>query len=215
MPRTTKRRSYDSSSRKQAALATRQAILDAARRLFLKHGYATATMPAIAHAAGIALDTVYAAVGRKPKLFRLLIETAISGQPEVIPAEARDYVQAIRAESDPAEKLRIYARALGAIQPRLAPLFRLLQSAAELEPELKKLWTDIARRRATNMQLLAENLHSTGRLRHDLSLTKAADILWSMNSPELYLLLVSQRRWTAEEYQQWLAEAWIALLLES
>lgn len=215
MPRTTKRRSYDSSSRKQAALATRQAILDAARRLFLKHGYATATMPAIAHAAGIALDTVYAAVGRKPKLFRLLIETAISGQPEAIPAEARDYVQAIRAESDPAEKLRIYARALGAIQPRLAPLFRLLQSAAELEPELKKLWTDIARRRATNMQLLAENLHSTGRLRHDLSLTKAADILWSMNSPELYLLLVSQRRWTAEEYQQWLAEAWIALLLES
>lgn len=213
MPSPTKRRSYDSSSRKQAALATRQAILDAARRLFLKHGYAATTMPAIAQAAGIALDTVYAAVGRKPKLFRLLIEAAISGQPEAVPAEARDYVQAIRAENNAAEKLRIYARALGAIQPRLAPLFRILQSAAELEPELKKLWTEIANRRAANMRLLAEDLHVTGRLRPDLPLSKAADILWSMNSPEFYLLLVAERRWTADEYQQWLAEAWITLLL--
>jgi AcrR family transcriptional regulator len=213
MTRPAKRRSYDSRSRRRAAFATRQGILDAARRLFLQHGYAAATMPAIARAAGIALDTVYAAVGRKPKLFRLLIEAAISGQPEAVPAEARDYVQAIRAEKDAAGKLRIYARALGRIQPRLAPLFHVLQSATGLEPGLKKLWTEIARRRAAGMRLLAEDLQATGRLRPGLSVAKAADILWSMNSPEFYLLLVAQRRWTAEEYQLWLGEAWIELLL--
>ena len=75
MPKQVKKRPYDSSGRKAAAEATRRAILEAARRVFLARGYAGATMPAIAEEAGIALDTVYAAVGKKPALFRLLVET--------------------------------------------------------------------------------------------------------------------------------------------
>ena len=60
-------------------------------------------------AAGVALDTVYAAVGAKPVLFRLLVETAIAGTEAPVPALERDYVRAIRAEPDPARKLAIYA----------------------------------------------------------------------------------------------------------
>ena len=112
MARNQKRRAYDSSSRQESARATRQVILAAARRLFLKQGYAATTMPEIARAAGVALDTVYAAVGKKPALFRLLVETAISGEGDAVVAEQRDYVQAIRAEPDAARKLRIYAAAI-------------------------------------------------------------------------------------------------------
>src|SRR5438874_12926334 len=79
--------------------ATRQSIIESARRMFLENGYAATTMPAIACAAGIALDTVYATVGKKPALFRLLVEMAISGD-KAVPAEAPDYVRAIRAEPD-------------------------------------------------------------------------------------------------------------------
>jgi hypothetical protein len=39
-------------------------------------------------AAGIAVDTVYATVGKKPALFRLLVEMAISGSGKAVPAEA-------------------------------------------------------------------------------------------------------------------------------
>src|SRR6185295_13810627 len=106
--------------------ATRHSIIDAARRLFLEKGYAATTMPAIAQAAGIALDTVYATVGKKPTLFRLLIEMAISGSDRAVPAEERDYVRAIREERDAARKLRLYAGAVSRIQSRLAPLFRVL-----------------------------------------------------------------------------------------
>jgi hypothetical protein len=53
-------------------------------------------MTAIAGRAGVALDTVYAAVGRKPELARLLIETAISGTDHATPAEQRDYVRVIQ-----------------------------------------------------------------------------------------------------------------------
>lgn len=214
MTKTAKKRGYDSSSRKEAARLTRQSIIDAARQVFLEKGYAATTMPAVAQAAGVALDTVYATVGRKPALFRLLIETAISGTDRAVPAEEREYVRAIREEEDATRKLRIYAAALRTIQERLAPLFRVLQGAAPLDSELAALWRSISERRAKNMRLFAADLAATGRLRTCLSAAKAADIIWSMNSPEFYLLLVEQRGWTPQEFERWLADAWIRLLLE-
>lgn len=214
MIRNTEKREYDSSSRKEAAQLTRQTIIRVARRVFLEKGYAAATMPAIARAAGVALDTVYATVGKKPALFRLLIEMAISGSAGAVAPEEREYVRAIRAETDAAKKLRIYAAALRSIQEELAPLFRVLQGAALLDPELAELWQDISQRRAKNMRLLAADLAATGRLRRQLSVEKTADIIWSMNSPEFYLLLVEQRGWSSKEFEEWLGDAWIRLLLE-
>ena len=209
-----KKRKYDSSSRAEAAKATRQAIIESARGLFLEKGYAATTMSEIAKAAGTALDTVYATVGKKPALFRLLIEMAISGSDIAVPAEERDYVRAIRVEGDAARKLQLYAAAMGEIQPRLAPLMRVLQAAAPLAGELTELWQGIARRRSDNMRLFVKDLAATGRLDAGLSDSKAADIIWSMNSTEFYLLLVEQRGWSVEEYREWLGTAWIRLLIE-
>jgi hypothetical protein len=52
-----------------------------------------------------------------------------------------------------------------------------------------------------------------GALRPELSVEEVADVLWSMNSPELYLLLVGQRGWDPDRYQRWLADARRRLLL--
>ena len=193
---------------------TRHSILECARGLFLEKGYAATTMPAIARAAGVAPDTVYAAVGTKAQLFKLLVEAALSGQDEEVPADERDYVRAIRAEADAARKLQIYATALSEIQPRLAPLFQVLQAAAPLDADLKALWQEISRRRSANMRHFAENLIATGRVRAGLSPSMVVDILWSMNSPEFYLLLVHHRGWRADAFGLWLGDAWIRLLLE-
>jgi AcrR family transcriptional regulator len=208
-----KKREYDSSSRKMAASVTRQTIVEAARETFLEKGYAATTMPAIAQAAGVALDTVYATVGKKPALFRLLIETAVSGSDGALPPEEREYVRAIRAETDAVKKLQIYAAALRRIQQQLAPLFRVLQGAAPLDPELGALWQSISERRAANMRVFAADIAATGRLRPTLSVEKTADIIWSLNSPELYLLLVEDRGWSPEEFENWQADAWVRLLL--
>jgi AcrR family transcriptional regulator len=210
-----KPRPYHAPRRQEQARRTRRAILDAAGRLFIQRGYAATTMTAIAQAAGVALDTVYAAVGPKPVLFRLLVETAISGTQAPVPALERDYVRAIRAEPDPARKLTLYAQAVGRIQQRLAPLVQVLQQAAAGDAELRALWQEISERRAANMGLLAGELAATGALRPELTLQEVADVLWSMNSPEFYLLLVGQRGWDPDRCQQWLADAWQQLLLRS
>ena len=194
-------------------MMTRSVILATARQLFLERGYAGTTMQDIASSAGIALDTVYASVGRKTALFRLIVETAISGGDSPIPAEQRDYVTAIRAEPTADRKLIIYAEALTDIHQRLAPVFRVLEAASIVDPDLKAMWAEIANRRAANMKLFAQNLADTGKLRKDLSVSRVADIMWSMNSPEFYLLLVEQRRWSPKEYASWLADAWKRLLL--
>ncbi len=174
MPGSVKRR-YDATGRREAADRTRTAILDAARELFTERGYAATPMTAIADRAGVALDTVYAAAGRKPELARLLIETAISGTDEAIPAEQRDYVRAIQAAPDAATKIAIYAAAITAIAPRLALVLAIIQQAAAGEPELAALWNRIAERRAANMRRFVADLAAVHPLRLDPG--EAADIV--------------------------------------
>jgi len=209
MPGPVKRR-YDATGRRQAAARTRAAILDAARELFTERGYAATSMTAIADRAGVALDTVYAAAGRKPDLARLLIETAISGTDQAIPAEQRDYVRAIQAAPDAGAKIAIYAAAITAIAPRLALVLAIIRQAPD-EPELAQLWHQIAERRAANMRLFVADLASARPLRLDAD--EAADIVWATNATELYELLVGQRGWTPRRYQRFLTDTWHRLLL--
>lgn len=206
-------RRYVSQVRTEGAAETRAKILEAARHLFLAHGYAQTTMAGVADRAGVAVDTVYASVGRKPHLLRLLLETAISGTVEVVPAEERDYVRAIRAESDPGAKLDLYAAAVARLLPRLSPVVRVCVEAGPSEPEVARMWREVADRRAGNMRLLAEELAATGSLLVGLTVEEAADTLWATNSPELYDLLVGQRGWSVQQYQAWLARTWRSLLL--
>jgi AcrR family transcriptional regulator len=210
MPSHVKRR-YDATRRRQAAARTRAAILDAARDLFTERGYAATPMTAIAERAGVALDTVYASVGRKAELARLLVETAISGTGEAIPAEQRDYVRTIRAAPDANTKIAIYAAAVAAIAPRMTPVLVIIQQAAPAHPELAELWQGIAERRAANMRRFIADLATAAPLRLDPD--QAADIVWATNSAELYQLLAGQRGWSPQRYESFLADTWCRLLL--
>jgi AcrR family transcriptional regulator len=205
------KRQYDASRRREAAARTREAILNAALALFGERGYAGTSMSAIAERAGVALDTVYASAGRKPELARLLIETAISGSSQAVPADERDYVRAIRAAPDAETKIALYSAAMRAIAGRLAPVLGIIQQAGSAQPELAALWREIAERRAANMHRFVADLAAVAKLRVDPA--EAADIVWATNAPELYQLLVSQRGWTPERYEHFLADTWQRLLL--
>lgn len=209
----TVRRPYRSSRRAQQASATRQRVLAAARELFVANGYSATGVAAIAERAEVSLDTVYATVGRKPALLRELVETAISGTDRAVPAEQRDYVLAIRNAESAGEKIALYAQAITAIQQRMAPVFIALRDAAATDHDCAELWSEISVRRAANMRLFAADLRTTGQLRADLSDDQVADIIWSMNAAEYWVLLVRERAWTPAEFTAWLIDAWTRLLL--
>ena len=44
-------------------------------------------------------------------------------------------------------------------------------------------------------------------------MTRATDILWTLNHPDLWLLLVGERGWTPEQFEQWFADTACAQLL--
>ncbi|MEO8265620.1 MAG: TetR/AcrR family transcriptional regulator [Ilumatobacteraceae bacterium] len=213
MPSNVKRRTYDTTGRRTQSAVTRRRIVDAARALMLERGYRSTTIAAIAAEAGVNTDSVYALVGRKPMVLRELIEQALSGTDHEVVAEERAHVKALRAETDPAKKLSIYAKAVCDTQRRMAPLFLALREASSTEPDAQRVWQEISDRRAANMRKLARELRDTGGLRPGLSIDQAADIVWATNSSELFVLLTIDRGWSVKRYERWLADSWCRLLL--
>ncbi len=206
-------RRYDAPRRRAAAAQTRRAIADAARRLFLERGYAAATMAGIAAAAGVSHETVYATFGPKPALFRCLVEIALSGTEDPVPALERDIVRQVRAEPDPSRILDLFAHTVRLLQHRVAPLVMVLNEGGQTDPDLKALADELSARRVGHMRVFIADVAAKGGLRADLSVETAADVIWVMNSSEFYVLCVRDRGWTPEFFEQWLADAWKRLLL--
>ena len=208
------RRGYDTRARHASAQKTRRRILAAARRLFLKHGYAATTMAMIAEAAEVSIETIYLSVGGKPSLVRYLIETALSGADEPVPALERKGVSEVRAEADPYRKLEMLARMVHLLLERLAPIWRVVLEAAPTDAELRSLVAELKQRHVGSMRMVIEDLVAVGPLRQGISREIATDVLCAMNSPEFYSLLVAGRGWSVERFETWLADAWQRLFLD-
>ncbi len=166
----------------------------------------------IARRAGVSVDTVYVSVGRKPELVLAVIDSLLGGADQPMPAEQRDYVQAIRAEPTARGKIEIYAEVLARLVPRTAPLQEALRKAADTDAACAATWQHLVDRRAANMLLFAADLRSTGDLRADLTDREVADLLWSTNAAE-YWLLLDQRGWTPARYEALRVDVWSRTLL--
>jgi AcrR family transcriptional regulator len=206
-------RRYDAPRRRAAAAATRQRILAAARELFLARGYAATTMAAVAAAAGVSVETIYLAVGPKPALVRELVEAALSGEDRPVPPLERAGVREIQAEPDPRRKVQRFARLVRELQERLAPIWAVAEAAAPADAALAALLEELYARHVGSMRLFVDHLAAAGHLRAGLAPDLATDLLWAMNSPAFYRLLVGQRRWSGDTLERFLADAWQLLLL--
>lgn len=204
--RTTRR--YDSARRRQHAEATRAKVVSAATRLFLEHGYAGATIPAIAAEAGVALQTVYRAAPGKAGLLKAAVAAAVAGGSErsAVPVEERPAIRALIQEPDPHRQLALYAHTQPGIWSRVGPLLRVLAVAAASEPELREMQREQDIQRLVGLTRFAELLRERGALRAGLRAQHAADIIVSLCSYGTYESLVLTRGWTDSEYEAWLAD---------
>src|SRR5436305_1842881 len=109
MDRPVKTRPKTPSRREQKARATRRGVLDAAETLFLAVGYAATTMTAIADAADVAVQTVYAIFGTKRAILTELLAVRVVGDDQRTPLRDRDDWQAMEREPDPRRQLALLA----------------------------------------------------------------------------------------------------------
>lgn len=207
-----KKRRYDSSRRRAAAEETRAAVLVAARELFTTGGYAATSVAEIAAAAEVSVDTLYAAVGRKPQLLLAVHDMELAEGDAPLAADQRRYVQDIRAARTAEEKIAVYAAALARVLPRSVPLLEALCVAGQSDAGCRQVYESVSNRRAANMRLFAADLRATGQLRADLDDETVADLVWSMNSPDYFQLLRS-RGYSPEQYAALVREVWTRTLL--
>jgi AcrR family transcriptional regulator len=208
-------RRYESPVRREQAAATRLRILEAAQRLFERDGYARTTMSAIASEAGVSLKTVYLAFETKSGVLRALWHLRLRGDQEEVPVGERPWFRAVLDEPDPERKLRLDIRNAKIVRGRIGSLLQVLRDAASADPEIGALWTRIQTEFYENQRGVVEDLHARNALRPGLDVTRAADILWALNHPVVYGLLVAERGWTSDEHEAWLATLVCSELLPS
>ena len=209
------RRGYESPRRRQQAAQTRRDILAAAGALFRERGYGGTSMPDLAVAAGVSVETIYRTFGSKAALFRQVIEAAVAGGSTRadIPVEERPAIRAIIEEPDPRRQIELYAATQPGIHRRSGPLLRALRDAAAADKELASLWKGIEEQRLGGQGRVAGMLAERGALGPGLAVDEARDVIWTLCSLAVYDLLVVERGWTSERYEQWLAANLAANLL--
>ncbi len=207
------KRRYDSSRRKQQARQTRRQILDAARQLFIERGYSGATIEAIAQAAGVATETVYASFGSKRAILSRLVEISVGGDERPIPLLERPGPQAVRREPDQPRQIQMFASQIAEIMSRVAPIFAVLNAAAKTEPEIAELLDRLLAERLGGMTYFISALSAHSGLRDGLDASTAAETVWALTSAEVFNLLTIERSWSKERYAAWLADSLTRLLL--
>ena len=204
-------RNYDSTRRRQQAQENRDAVLAAARELFLTDGYAATKISGIAGRAGVSVETVYKAFGNKPGLVQAIADAALAGPGPESTTRRSDAMGS--RETDPYTVIRGWAGFACEVLPRLGPVVLLVRAAAVSSPEMADLLARLDAERLDRMDHQARLLHERGHLRPDVEVTQARDVMWAYTDPALYELLVLRRAWPLDRFRDFLATALTAALL--
>jgi AcrR family transcriptional regulator len=209
------KRSYDSQRRREQAMETRRDILKAAQVLFEKQGYASTTMAAIAAEAGVAFKTVYVAFETKSSILHAIWDLLLRGAEDAAPVGALPWYREVIEERDPYRQLQLNARNSRMVKQRIAAVAGVIRSAAPSDTDIAALWARIQISFYENQRAIVTTLDAKKALKPELDATRAADILWTLSHPDLWLLLVGERGWTPEAYERWFAEAACTQLLKA
>jgi len=199
------KRRYVSPRRTETTAQTRQAVLDAARELFASRGFAATGMRDVAQAAGVAVETIYARFGSKTELLSAAMDIAVVGDALPVPLSDRPEYRAL-GRGTLRERGQAAGRLLREIHVRTAALGRALREGAATDEELAKRLAALEQRRRVNVAEAAALI--TGRPADDMEV----DGIWAVVSVEVYALLTQHAGWSADRYEQWVAETIVELL---
>jgi TetR/AcrR family transcriptional regulator of autoinduction and epiphytic fitness len=201
------KREYDSSRRQAQANETRRHILQAARKLFMARGYAGATAEAIAAEAGVATQTIYAVFKNKKRMLVSLMNVSpTTGVEDFTPMSERPAVQAVSQERDQRRQFQMFAEVVASNLDQFAVISEIMTAAAKVEPDFDRILQKLNKQRLEHMTLAVQQIASNGPFRENIDEAEARDIVWTLTSGEVFLLLTRDRGWSKERYARWLAD---------
>ena len=208
------KRKYDSTRRQSQADETRRQILTAAHRLFTERGYAGATIEAIAAQAGVAPETIYAIFRNKGKILASLVNfLSASRAEERVPLLERIGPQAVSQERDQRRQLELFAQVVANNLEGNASISEIILVAAKTDQDIEKIMQQFIKQRRQHMAVAVQQIAANGPFRHNMDEEYATDTVWTLASPEVFLLLRRDLGWPKDKYAQWLTETLIRVLL--
>ncbi len=207
------RRSYQSPARAAAAARTRARIVEAARALFLEHGFSDTTIATIAKQAGVAPETVYSIYRTKAGLLDAVVRGAVlrDGEPED-PLE-RTWVKRLVHLPELAARITGFARHTAQTTELTSPIYAIIASAGTGDDELQELQRSLLEMRFGGQREIMIALAQGQSLRPGLTAERAADTFSALASPELHHLLRVKRGWSQRRYARWFEQTVKAALL--
>ncbi len=195
-----KKRNYVSPARRAKAEATRERIIDAATKLFLKHGYSRTSTAAIGKAAKTSEASVFAVFGSKANLLVDVVLDRVTRHPDFPPRDQPIW-QALAAASDKRPAFEEFARGVRRVHDRSWRLLAIAAAAAQDDPAVAKaVGRGAAQRLARAGWFVREIIGVAGP-----DADRMADEVWTLISVENYRRLVVERDWPPEQYEAWLA----------
>lgn len=195
-----KKRAYHSPLRSGQAQESREAVLRAARELFVSHGYGATTIEQVAARAGVSKPTVFTAVGNKVTLLKVVRDVAMAGDDDPRPVTEREDVADIAAAGDLDRAVALTARHVVAVNARAHAVHEVIRGASGADPAVAELWETAEAERHVGAGHLLDRLH----VRPSVPRKQAQDRLWLLMAPDTYHRLVTVRGWTAAAYERWL-----------
>ncbi|MFF1571144.1 TetR/AcrR family transcriptional regulator [Leifsonia sp. NPDC058292] len=195
------KRQYDGEARRARAEQVRVQILERAREMLLRDGYAGLTIPAVARACGVSAESVYKRFAGRAALTRAVVEEALHG---LGPVAAESRSDALPADDLP-KLVDGWGRLTAELAPRVAPILLLLENAASHDAELAELSRGLSDDRRARMRENALRLSRAGHLPAAFSTEHATDVLLTYSSPQLYDMLVVRSGWNLAEYARFVS----------
>lgn len=189
--------------RAERSRRTREKVIKAARELFVAQGYGATSLQEVAERAGVAVQTVYFVFGNKRTLFKDVVDTSIAGDAEPVATMDREWFRDACAAPTAAGQLRAHVRGTREILGRVAPIMPMIAAAAANDPQIAAQWPAGPDPRYTVQHAAAEVLVAKPDACPGLSAGTAADLLFGLLSPELYLLFVQDRGWSPDRWEEW------------
>ena len=169
---------------------SRAALLDATRELISEGGFDALTMAAVADRAGVSRRAVYLHFATRAELVTALFGRL--GETEDIGAS----LQRVWDSPDAVAALAEWGRHLARTHPKILPVMLAAERARHVDPDAADLWQAGQHRWLLGARKLADRLAREERLAPPWTPATAADMIWSLMSPDLLNRLLRERRWS-------------------